>query len=477
MSVSRIVSERELAEQREYSLKVRDIVRRKEETGKRLKAFVDTFGCQQNESDTEHLRGMILEMGYTLTADEQEADLILLNTCAVREHAELRVFGNVGGYSHIKKKNPELIIGLCGCMMQEETVRAKVKKSYPYVDLVFGTHSIYRFPELLYRKLSGHRRVFDELDAEDPGRIVEGLPTHRDRQGGKAWLSIMYGCNNFCTYCIVPYVRGRERSRTFAEIEKEFDMLLQSGYKDITLLGQNVNSYGKDLDEKMDFADLLGKLAEKDGDFRLRFMTSHPKDATEKLFRTMAEHEKISHHLHLPFQSGSDKVLRDMNRRYTKEHYLDLVRMARELMPDIALTSDVIVGFPTETEEDFNETLDLIEKARFHALFTFLYSKRPGTPAAKMENVATKEERQRRFEKLLDVQNRISLELHREYVGKTYRVLIDGENEDPKYDLTARTDTERLVHLNGDLSLIGSFADVKIVRSSTWALFGELVKE
>ena len=441
------------------------------ESGHAPLAFTDTYGCQQNEADTEHLRGMLLSMGYSLTSREDAADLIVINTCAVREHAEMRVFGNVGALSHIKKINPNLIIALCGCMVQQEHIQEKIRKSYPYVDLVFGTHAVWRFPELLYEKLTSAKRVFDALSDEE-GAIAEGMPTSRDRTGAKAWLSIMYGCNNFCSYCVVPYVRGRERSRDAVRIEAEFRELIKDGYKDITLLGQNVNSYGKDMQEGIDFADLLYRLNAQSGDFAIRFMTSHPKDANEKLLSAIAQCDKVAKQLHLPFQAGSDRILKLMNRGYTKEQYLSLISLAKEKIPNLVLTSDVIVGFPGETEEDFLETLDLVRQVRFHALFTFLYSRRPGTKAADMPDDVTKEEKQQRFDRLLSLQNKISKELHEEYVGKTMRVLIDAKSEDANYSLSGRTDGGRLVHVDGDLGLIGTYADVKIERCSTWALFG-----
>ncbi|MCX7614330.1 MAG: tRNA (N6-isopentenyl adenosine(37)-C2)-methylthiotransferase MiaB, partial [Clostridiales bacterium] len=341
------------------------------------------------------------------------------------------------------------------------------------VDLVFGTHAVWRFPELLYEKLTNSKRIFD-VSADEAGKIAEGLPTHRDREGAKAWLSIMYGCNNFCSYCVVPYVRGRERSRDISMIEKDFVGLIEAGYKDITLLGQNVNSYGKDVEGSPDFSDLLYRLNAIDGDFKIRFMTSHPKDASEKLINAIAECEKVSKHLHVPFQAGSNRILKQMNRGYTKEKYLSLIAYAKEKIPNLVLTSDVIVGFPGETEEDFLETLDLIQKVRFHALFTFLYSKRPGTKAADMEDNVSKEEKQKRFDRLLLIQNQISKQLHNEYVGKTMRVLIDAFSEDNQFALEGRTDGGRLVHLNGDRSLIGTYQDIKIERSSTWALFGTI---
>jgi tRNA-2-methylthio-N6-dimethylallyladenosine synthase len=433
-------------------------------------AFVDTYGCQQNESDSEKLRGMLLEMGYSLTRSEDEADVIVLNTCAVREHAEMRVFGNVGALVHTKRKKPEQIIAVCGCMVQQPRAAEKIRNSYRHVDLVFGPHALWRFPEYLERLLTERGRIF--AVENDPGAIAEGLPVSRDG-GVKAWLSVMYGCNNFCSYCIVPYVRGRERSRNPEAILDEARQLISSGVKDLTLLGQNVNSYGKDLDAGVDFSDILRRINALDGDFLIRFMTSHPKDAGERLFRTMAECPKVARHIHLPFQAGSDRILKAMNRGYTQAQYLALVDLARAAMPDIVLTSDVIVGFPGETDEDFEETLRILRLARFDALFTFLYSKREGTPAAALPDAVSKADKQRRFDALLALQNEISEEKHAEYIGKTLRVLVDGESGDSRYPLSARTNGGRLVHLAGSNERIGQFADAVITGSSTWSLFGE----
>ncbi len=435
-------------------------------------AMVDTYGCQQNEADSEQIRGMLSRMGYAMTEDEAEADVIVINTCAIREHAEMRVLGNVGALSHTKRNKPEQIICLCGCAMQESHMEEKIRKSYRYVDMVFGPHALYRFPELLQSVLQTRQRVFATPDVD--GYIAEGLPVQR--QGKlKAWVSIMYGCNNFCTYCIVPHVRGRERSRAPELILQEVKELAEQGYKDITLLGQNVNSYGKDLGLDMNFAGLLRACNAIPGDFQIRFMTSHPRDASQELFETMAACEKVAPQLHLPFQSGSSRVLKAMNRHYDRETYLDEVRRLRELIPDIVLTSDVIVGFPGETQAEFEETLSLIQEVRFDALFTFVFSPRKGTPAAEMDDPMPREQKSANFQRLLEVQNAISAEKHAAYVGQTLRVLVDGVNtQDKHHNLTARTDGGRLVHLNGPEELIGTRQQVNIVRSSTWALFGEL---
>jgi tRNA-2-methylthio-N6-dimethylallyladenosine synthase len=433
-------------------------------------AFVDTYGCQQNEADSERIRGMLAQMGYGFTSNEADADLIVINTCAVREHAEQRVFGNVGALVHGKRAKPDQIICLCGCMMQESHVADKIKSSYRHVDLVFGPQALWRFPELLYRVMSRRGRVFDRTD--EPGSIAEGLPVLRMSKV-KAWISVMYGCNNFCSYCIVPYVRGRERSREPEEILKEVRQVAEAGCRDITLLGQNVNSYGRGLGEPIDFSGLLERVNEIPGDFLIRFMTSHPKDATPRLFDTMAKCEKVAPHLHLPFQAGNDRVLKAMNRGYTREQYLGLIRAARARIPDLVLTSDVIVGFPGETTEEFEDTIRVLEEVRFDALFTFLYSPRRGTAASILPDLIPPEVKQRNFDRLVALQNEISAEKHRAYVGRTQRVLVDGLGKDPRNNLNARTPGGRLVHLSGDPALVGSFVDVTITGSTTWALFGE----
>jgi len=443
-----------------------------EKTAHRKKAYTETYGCQQNAADTEKISGMLETMGFEMVSSAEDADVIVINTCAVREHAEMRVLGNVGALRHKKRRDPGTIIAICGCMVQQEHVKEKIKKSYPYVDMVFGPHALWRFPKLLYDKMSKNGRIFDTEDSS--GQIAEGLPAIR-KAGPKAWLSIMYGCNNFCSYCIVPYVRGRERSRTKDAIMREFRSLIDKGYRDVTLLGQNVNSYGRDLGGYTDFPDLMREMCEIPGDFWIRFMTSHPKDATIKMFDTMAECEKIERHIHLPFQSGSSRVLQAMNRGYTREDYLGLIEYARKKMPDITITSDVIVGFPGETEEEFEDTLSMIEKVRFSALFTFIYSKRAGTPAAKMDCQIPEDIKHERFDRLIALQNAISEKEHEKLVGSTQRVLVDGKSRGNEWTLSSRTSGGRLVHLKGGERLIGSFAHAKIVKCSPWALFGECV--
>ena len=438
MAIERKVIEPEKIEaQREICAK---IFERVTADGQRPLAMVDTYGCQQNEADSEKIRGYLAEMGYGFTGDEFQADVIVVNTCAVREHAEMRVFGNVGALNHTKKARP-------------------------------GQNELWRFPELLLQVMDRHKRVFAAEKSD--GVVAEGIPQSRDGKV-KAWLSIMYGCNNFCTYCIVPYVRGRERSRRPEDVIAEARELVAQGYKDITLLGQNVNSYGKDLDCGVDFADLIREINAIPGDFLIRFMTSHPRDATEKLFKTMAECEKCAHHIHLPVQSGSDRILKRMNRHYDRARYLEEVAIARRCMPDLVITTDIIVGFPDETEEDFADTLSLCEEVRFDAMFTFIYSKRVGTPAATMPDPYTREQKQVHFDQLTELANRISGEKHKEYEGRTLRVLVDGETGKEPWNLSGRTNGGRLVHLQGDKALIGQFADVTITASNTWALYGEL---
>lgn len=432
------------------------------------KAYVETYGCQQNEADSEKLRGYLTQSGYAIAGEAEGADVVILNTCAIREHAEQRVFGNLGALTHTKRRHPDQKIFLCGCMAGETKVSTRIKNSYPHVDGVFSTHHLWQFPEILCRVLTQKKRQFFVED--EPGSIAEGIPQVRD-SGLKAWVSIMYGCNNFCTYCIVPYVRGRERSRRPEQILAECRSLIENGAKEITLLGQNVNSYGKDLDCGVDFADLLAQIAQLPGDFLIRFMTSHPRDASEKLFDTMAKYDKIAKQLHLPFQSGSSRVLKAMNRHYDREAYLEKVNYAKSVMPELVLTSDVIVGFPGETEEEFEETLSLIRQVHYDSLFTFIFSPREGTPAAKMEDPTPKEEKNRRFDKLCQTQNEISEQIHKGYIGKTMRCLVDGRDGEL---LTARTEGGRLVRFAGEDGLIGSFRDLTITGATTWSLTGEL---
>ena len=434
-------------------------------------AYVETYGCQQNEADSERIRGLLNECGYAITDASEGADVVVMNTCAIREHAEQRVFGNLGALTHTKRRHPRQKIFLCGCMAGQQIVVDRIKKSYPHVDGVFSTHHLWRFPELLSHILSSGKRAFFVED--EAGSIAEGLPQLRDSKL-KTWVSIMYGCNNFCTYCIVPYVRGRERSRAVSDILNECRELVAQGAKEITLLGQNVNSYGKDLEDDVDFADLLTQIVQIPGEFLVRFMTSHPRDASKKLFDTMASSPKIAKQLHLPFQSGSSRILKAMYRHKKKKKYLSLIEYAKSVMPNLVITSDVIVGFPGETEEDFEQTISLVQQVRYDSLFTFIFSPRTGTPAASMDDPTPKEEKNRRFDKLCQVQNEISESIHEGYIGKTFRCLVDGTDKDM---LTARTEGGRLVRLTGDPSIIGTFTDITITGSTTWSLTGELAEK
>ena len=438
-------------------------------------ALVRTYGCQQNVADSEKLRGQLQEMGFAFTEQEEEADLILFNTCAVRENAEFRVYGNVGNLKALKRQKPSLIIGVCGCMMEQEHVAEKIRQSYPYVSLVFGTHVVHKLPELLYQTLTSGKRVFSRGDDSEDKTIVEGLPIHRDRDI-RAWLTVMYGCDNFCSYCVVPHVRGRERSRTPEAVEAEFRALVQAGYKEIVLLGQNVNSYGKTLEHPISFSELLRRLDAIPGDHRLRFMTSHPKDATKELIDTMAESEHICHSLHLPFQSGNDRVLKEMNRKYTRERYLELIQYAREKMPDISFSSDIIVGFPGETYEEFLDTVSLVEKVGFTSLFTFIYSPRVGTRAAKMEDPVSEQEKSRWFTELLQAQEAAADKLAPTIIGTTQRVLVEEVSE-KRGVLCGKTEGNLNCDFEGSDSLVGQFVDVKITDSRNWVLKGELVEK
>ncbi len=440
------------------------------ETGERRRAFVLTFGCQQNEADSEMLSGMCRQMGYDRAESPEEADLILVNTCAIREHAEQKALSIIGQYKHLKAKKPSLLIGVCGCMVTQAHRREDIKHRYPYVDLVLGTASLYRLPALILQKLASGKRVF--CPDEDTYRVVEGLPICR-ASSYRAWVSVMYGCNNFCSYCIVPYVRGRERSRSPEAVIAEVRELVEKGYRDITLLGQNVNSYGKDLDEPFDFADLLRELDTIPGDYRLRFMTSHPKDAGRKLIDVMAESRHIAHQFHLPLQSGSDDVLKAMNRHYDREKYLDTVQYMRERMPDVTLTSDIIVGFPGETEEDFEGTLDMLSYVRFDMLYSFIYSPRKGTPAAVMGNQVPPAVKSARFERLLAMQNAIAAEKNQPLIGKTLRVLCDGVSKNNPALYSGRTEGNKIVFFEGRTEDTGNYVTVRIGRADAFALYGE----
>ncbi len=463
------VSAPQALSQAEYSNEVAQIMAIRAR-GDGPKALVRTYGCQQNVADGEKIKGQLEEMGFSFTENEEEADFILFNTCAVREHAEDRVFGNVGALKNIKRRNPSLIVALCGCMMEQEHVAERIRKSFPFVNLVFGTHVIHKLPELMFNTLTGSRRVFERGDETPDKQIVEGLPVHRDGTV-KAWVTVMYGCNNFCSYCIVPYVRGRERSREPEAILEEFKGLVAAGYKDITLLGQNVNSYGKSLEQPMNFSQLLRLLDEVEGDYRIRFMTSHPKDATHELIDTIAASRHISHHLHLPFQCGNDRVLREMNRGYTAEQYLALVDYAKSKIPDLSLTSDIIVGFPGETYEEFLDTIRLIEKVEFTSLFTFIYSPREGTRAAKMPDPVSAGEKSKWFTQLCDAQEKIAARRCASMVGTQQKVLVEEKSE--KTGLwCGRTDGNMIVDFTGDHVEQGKFTEVDITAARNWILTG-----
>ncbi len=441
-------------------------------TGEKPLACIRTYGCQQNVADSEKIKGMLSLMGYGFTENKEEADLILFNTCAIREHAEDRVFGNVGALKALKKRKPSLLIALCGCMMEQEHIVNRIYKSFPFVGLVFGTNYLHKLPELLYNTLSSGKRVV-EHGLEDK-TVYEGIPVKRDKTF-KGFIPVMYGCDNFCSYCIVPYVRGRERSRKSSDIINEARQMINAGYKDITLLGQNVNSYGKGLEEDISFAKLLQEIDKIEGDYWIRFMTSHPKDCTKELIDTIAKSKHISSHLHLPFQSGSDKVLKDMNRKYDTKKYLEIINYAKENIKDLSLTSDIIVGFPSENYEDFLKTIDIIKEVEFTSLFTFIFSPRVGTPAEKMEDLIPYEEKSKWFTSLLKEQEQIAAKRCASMVGKTYKVLVESQKENDNSQLSGRTTGNVIVEFVGDKNLIGSFVDVKITVARNYILKGELV--
>ena len=400
------ISAEEMAGQNEFKKKVKNIVKSRFQ-GETPKAFVHTYGCQGNVADSEHIKGQLVEMGYSLTETLNEADIIIYNTCAIREHAEDRVFGNVGALKTLKKNNKNLVIGLCGCMMQQEHIAEKIKNSYPYVNLVFGTHALHKLPELLFKVFKTKKRVFSVEECD--GVIAEGMPNERD-SGENAWLPIMYGCDNYCSYCVVPYVRGRERSREPEVVLKEAEGLINEGYKKITLLGQNVNSYGKSLENGINFSELVRRLDEIEGDYTFDFMTSHPKDCTIELIDVLASSRHFCGHLHLPVQSGNNRILKEMNRKYTREHYLELVNYAKERIPGVDITTDIIVGFPGETYEEFLDTVSLVKEVKYGSMFTFIYSKRKGTKAASFPDPISKEEKTKWFMELLKVQEEITKE-------------------------------------------------------------------
>ncbi len=435
------------------------------------KYYIATFGCQMNENDSEKLAGMLTEMGFEEAKEIENSDIIIYNTCCVRENAEQKVYGHLGALKRIKREKPDIVIAVCGCMMQQKNVVEVITKKYRHVDLIFGTHNMYRFPELLHKILTDRQILVDVWDTE--GSVIEGIPIIR-KDKIKAWVTIMYGCNNFCSYCIVPYVRGRERSRKVNDVVNEVRTLGQQGYKEVTLLGQNVNSYGKDLEDKSSFARLLYKINDSDlkGVERIRFMTSHPKDLSNELILAMRDCNKVCEHLHLPLQSGSSRILKEMNRRYTKEQYIYLAKRVKENIPGIALTTDIIVGFPGETDEDFIDTIDVIKKVEFDTAYTFLYSKRPGTPAAVREDQIPEEIKKKRFELLVKVQNQISKKINDTLIGKTVEILVEGTSKTNSDIYSGRTRTNKIVNFEGREDLVGSLVRVKIDKASTWSLEG-----
>ena len=456
-----------------YMAKARSYVAQKsQEIGHPLTFHVTTFGCQMNARDSEKLVGILEQIGYEEEADEEEADFVIYNTCTVRENANKRVYGRLGQLSRKKKEKPYMFIGLCGCMMQEPEVVEKIKKSYRFVDLIFGTHNIFKFAELIATRFESERMVIDIW--KDTDKIVEDLPSER-KFSFKSGVNIMFGCNNFCSYCIVPYVRGRERSRNPKDIIREIERLVADGVVEVMLLGQNVNSYGKTLEEPMSFAQLLQEVEKIEGLERIRFMTSHPKDLSDDLIEVMSKSKKICKHLHLPIQSGSTNILTKMNRRYTKEHYLELVRKIRAAIPDISLTTDIIVGFPGETEEDFQETMDVVRKVRYDSAFTFIYSKRTGTPAAAMENQVPEDIVKDRFDRLLKEVQGISAEVCSVHEGTVQEVLVESMNDHDANLVTGRMSNNLLVHFPGSEELIGKLVNVHLTEAKGFYYIGEIV--
>lgn len=460
--------------QQEYIIKLKQLIAEKtHQLGRKPTCCVTTFGCQMNAKDSEKLTGILKEAGYEIIESE-DADFVIFNTCTVRDNANQRVYGRLGQLGHQKKKNPNMKIALCGCMMQEAAVIEKIKKSYRHVNLIFGTHNIFKFAELLYRMLTSDKMVIDIWESTD--KIVETLPIER-KYSFKCGINIMFGCNNFCSYCIVPYVRGRERSREMNEILDEIKRLAADGVKEVMLLGQNVNSYGKNLDTPVSFAKLLSEVEKIDGIERIRFMTSHPKDLSDELIAVMKDSKKICKHLHLPLQSGSTKILEKMNRRYTKESYLALVDKLRAEIPDLALTTDIIVGFPGETAEDVDDTIDVIRKAGYNNAFTFIYSKRTGTPAAAMENQVPADEVQKQFNRVLEAVQETANEQAGTLTGQIMDVLVEEINEHDSSLVTGRLSNNTLVHFKGEESLIGSIVNVRLKEAKGFYYFGEIVNE
>lgn len=434
--------------------------------------FIETWGCQMNEEDSEKLSGMLKKIGYERTEVKQDSDLIIFNTCCVRENAELKVYGNLGALKKLKDKKPDLIIAICGCMMQQEGMAKEIVKRFPFVDIIFGTHNAYKFPEYLNRVKQEQNSIIEIQNKEDG--IVEGLPIDR-KSDVKAFVTITYGCNNFCTYCIVPFVRGRERSRKPEDIENEIKDLILKGYKEITLLGQNVNSYGKDLEPKVSFANLLRRINEIEGLERIKFMTPHPKDFTQDVLDAIAECKNVCEQVHLPVQSGSSRILKKMNRHYTKEQYLDLVRRIRETIPNVAITTDIMVGFPGETEEDFEETLSVAREVQYDSAFTFIYSRRKGTPADEMEEQIDENVKHERFNRLVEIINASSAKNNKKYEGRIEEILVEDLSKNDDTKLTGRTRTGKLVNFPGSKDNIGKLVKVKIVKANSFSLIGEQI--
>lgn len=435
-----------------------------------LEYYIETWGCQMNEEDSEKLSGMLISLGYTKTNIKESADVIIFNTCCVRENAELKVYGNLGELKRLKRNNPSLIISVCGCMMQQEGMAQAILKKYPFVDIIFGTHNSHKFPEYLQRVQQDGKSIIEILSKEEG--IIEGVPIDRDNNI-KAYVTIMYGCNNFCTYCIVPFVRGRERSRKPIDIENEIKDLIKAGYKEITLLGQNVNSYGKDLDPKIDFADLLEKVNTIKGIERVRFMTSHPKDLSSKVIDTIVKCNNVCEHIHLPVQSGSSRLLKKMNRNYDREKYISLINDIKTKIPDVAITTDIIIGFPGESEEDFLETLSLIKEVQFDSAFTYIYSKRKGTPADEMLDQIPESVKHERFNRLMVVVNQACANRNKEYEGRTVEVLVEGFSKNDNTKLTGRTRTSKVVNFVGNSENIGKLINVYISKANSFSLNGE----
>lgn len=432
--------------------------------------FIITHGCQMNERDSETLAGLLEGMGYLPAAKEEEADLILINTCCVRKTAENKIYGKIGQLKRVKKRRPQLIVGVCGCMMQQEGLAEEIMEKNPHLDLIFGTHNIHRLPELLARVQEGEK-VTEIWEQE--GEIVEGLPSRR-QPGVKAYVNIMYGCDNFCSYCIVPYMRGRERSRKFADIKAEIEELVSQGYKEVMLLGQNVNTYGKGLEPPIDFAELLRRLDAIEGLERIRYMTSHPRDFSLRTIEIIAASRHVCEHFHLPLQAGSNRILELMNRGYTRERYLELIQQIRSACPGASITTDIIVGFPGETEKDFLDTMDMVEKVRFDAAFTFIYSPRPGTPAAQKEDNVPLEAKKERLKHLMQRQNQISREINSALLGQEVEVLVEGRSKTNPERLSGRTRTNKILHFSGPEALVGKLVKVKVVETKTWNLLGEI---